>query len=812
MKKNKANVTSRSTEEGQTSARPSSAATLLDHNERNITLGLLLISALIVFRDYIFGKSFYLFKDMAADSHIALYPTINLYSKYLREVGFPSWSFQFGIGQNLLPFILRDPFDLFIYAFSAEMIPTMIVWKEFAKVVITGMIFYTYLSRITTKPLLRIVGSLMYALSGFLIIGSGWHIFSFEALAFALLLLGVENLLQQRSFNVLVIAAFLIGISQPFNIVVYGMFLVIYAALRVYEMHAETFVKSLASLFMRSALCVMLGFSISAVFMIPNVIQLRESPRGSGLSSLSQSLSTKPLLEVADSALVKAEVSRTFSNNLLGVGTDFKGWKNYLEDPTFYCGLLALSMLPLSFMRFDKRQRVAYSIFFGILLIPLVFPYFRYAFWLFSGDYFRAYSLIVTFALVFVALRGLQLRDASSAKTYWMVYGASSAILSICLLLAVESAQRFKTAHILALACLWLYPLLLRMESDKTKSAVSPYGILALLLVELCYTGFVTTHERRVFATKDFHQKVDYNDYSVDAVRYIKSIDPGFYRVSKRYSSSTAMYKSFNDAMMQDYYGISTYNSFNQLDYVKMLNEIGTIDARDEWQSRMISWSGGSVEDLFSVKYQLVRDPQNFRTSFKYDSIAHIGNVTIARNRCALPLGFCYDHYITRDEYKKLNATYKQISLLSAVFVDDADLEKIKALQPLPTIDTAKQVDIDSYSKACELLAKSTLKLEQFSQSDIKGSTELDRPKLMYFSIPADKGWEAEVNGAKVDIIRLDGGMIGLMLPAGKSNVRLSFHQRYFSASLVSSIVGLLVFVGLLVSRFAQQRKAAHNA
>ena len=81
-------------------------------------IGIILSICLVVFNDFIFLKKIYLFKDIASDSLNASWPFMVHTIDSLKENGFPSWSFGFGMGQNMSTFGFYDPFDILIYAFG----------------------------------------------------------------------------------------------------------------------------------------------------------------------------------------------------------------------------------------------------------------------------------------------------------------------------------------------------------------------------------------------------------------------------------------------------------------------------------------------------------------------------------------------------------------------------------------------------------------------------------------------------------------------------------------------------------------------
>ena len=79
---------------------------------------------------------------------------------------------------------------------------------------------------------------------------------------------------------------------------------------------------------------------------------------------------------------------------MLGTGDDFRGWQNYLEAPLTYCGLLCLLILPQVFVSGHGSPDYL-RLFLAGMLIPTVFPWFRYLFWLFQGDYYRTLFVVL---------------------------------------------------------------------------------------------------------------------------------------------------------------------------------------------------------------------------------------------------------------------------------------------------------------------------------------------------------------------------------------------------------------------------------
>ena len=289
-----------------------------------------------------------LYKDIGDDSINGIYPPLKHTVDYLHTVGFPMWSFNVGMGQNLLPFCLRDPFDIILYIAGKDAVAYGLGYLEFIKVITAGILFFMYLRTFSFAPFACMAGSLLYAFSGFIILGSGWYMFSFEAVNAALLLLAFEKLFRNNSWTLFPVAVALIGISMPFNLYVYGLFLIIYAIFRHLDEKGWN-TKSFLLLFSKISLLGLLGVGMSSLFLFSNILQLIESPRGSGGTSHFNELFSSPVFALSDSLQTITSAFRFFSNDLMGTGSNFKGWNNYLEAPLFYCGLISLLLFPLCF-------------------------------------------------------------------------------------------------------------------------------------------------------------------------------------------------------------------------------------------------------------------------------------------------------------------------------------------------------------------------------------------------------------------------------------------------------------------------------
>jgi uncharacterized membrane protein YfhO len=603
------------------------------------------------------------------------------------------------------------------------------------------------------------------------------------------------------------------------------------------------------------------------------------SPRVAGNASYSSLLSEGQNI-IDNSNLGATTIYRFFSSDLLGSGSNFLGWSNYLEAPLFYIGLLTLLIFPQVFININKRKKIIFGSFFIFWISTLFIPYFRHSILLFTGDYFRyGFDFIIPFTLLFFAVYALNEIDKNFKINLPLLIG-TFIILLIFLFLPYEEIPKSSVNNTLRKVVVFLlliYGYLIFLMSKPQYKTFAQFGIIALLIFELSYFSYTSYKDREPLTSKEFElNSGGYDDGSIDAVNYIKSIDNTlFYRTEKDYQSGSAIHGSLNDGMAQGYYGTTSYSSFNQLNYIRFIEEIELIQKGDETSSR---WSRGFRENpilqsFASVKYHLSKSENPFFRNVGFDSISTVKNVTILKNQYYLPFGFTYDKYIDFEDFKSLinyNLTEQSLANIKIELSRSIDEQSITSvlqkLQPMLNIEydnkelfiteienifgkeTADQIsqiilkysvdnftnqiallngfvfenDINTFYKTDNLtkinlsdssillssdqfnfekyknftdsLKLDTFQITEFKQSNIKGTIQLEKTKLLFFTIPFDKGWKIKVDGKEEILSRVNIGFTGIVLTAGKHEIELYYIPQYSGITSIISIISVILF------------------
>jgi len=765
-------------------------------------LGLVLAVCSIVFSDFISLKKVYLFRDIGSDSLNIYFPALASMSDYLKNESLLGWSFQQGMGQNMFPMSIGDFFSNFLTYFDKSKIPYGLVFIEILKIFLTAFVFYKFLKELKLSNYSSLVFSFLYAFSGFMILGGCWTIFSVEALYAAIILYGFERWLNHGKFLWLVLGITLMAFLQPFFLFMYTILLSTYAIVRYHDVKEKDTKQFILFIFKTIGLAT-LAVLMSSFQLFADLLQYTESPRVGGEASLFARLKAHGMFEFADPVLRFTTVFRSFGSDMLGTGNNFKGWQNYLEAPNFYCGILCLITFPQFFGSLSKQQKYFYVALTCLFCLPIFFPYFRYAFWAFSGDYFRTYSLVIIFFMVMFSARAIS-HIEQTGKLNKVVLGVT--ILILLLLLYTPSAQfkgainsnlrGFVTFLIFAYAAL-----LFGLTKSTSMKSVSKLVLLILCVIELTSFSNITVNKRDVITKYVLKDKVGYNDYTVEAVNYVKQNDKSFYRLNKDYSSGLAIHSSINDAKVQGFYGTPSYFSFNQKNYIKFLGDLNVIDVKDENSTR---WAKGLADRpiLFSIasgKYWLSKRTDNAIANLGFDSIAKFGDVKVYKNKYVLPFGFIYNKGIGENEFKKMSPTQKDFCLLRACVIGDEDKSTFSAIQSFNLTDTNTVFTYDNYLTYVNDLKKDEFKITKFSENNIIGNVNTKERKILFFSMPFDEGWAVTVNGKESKLYRLNCGLTGLLTEKGDNKVELAFTPRYKNQGAIVSLASLLIFIGLIL-------------
>ncbi len=778
---------------------------LLDGKAVYVYLILALLLAFYVFRNFVTFNNLYLFKDIGSDTITYWWPHwVNL-SNYIRTLGIPCWSFNEGMGQNIYAFGIGDPFSMFLCMLPKEVIPFAIIFMELFKIIGGGLVVYFYLDLIKCSNAASIAGGLLFAFSGYMILGSGWYFVSTEAFYAALVLYSVERFLRDGVWYLIPIPFCLFAVLQPFFLYLYGLLAALYLIFR--SLLGKPDWKAVSVTMLQMGCLAVFGVLLGSFVFLPNAYQLVNNPRVGGGASQFKILSSSPIFQVTPAYINSTLISRLFTNDLTGAGSNFRGWANYLEAPVLYIGLLCLLLAPQTFLFFSRRKRKIMLILVALCIFPLLFTWFRYAFWLFAVPYYRTYTFYISLFILFLAVKALTFIEKTGEVHIKTLAGTLLVLLFFLYHDFIPGYSRIVDTSLRNTVAVFLvlYSGLIFLLHYKKLRFNAMLGILCCMMVELASFSNITVNRRVVMSRDELSERTGYNDYTVDAINHIKATDAGFYRVASDYYPNAAMHMCLNGPQMLNYRGLTSYAEWNQPSYYNFLKELHASNWADTDSQISAKWVQGPagrylLYSLVSVKYLLSHQQANNFVSAGYSSGGSFGDVQLMKNNFSLPMGFSYDKYITLNEFRKIkNLTRKDITLLTAFIPSDTANAGLKGMQEIFAKDTGADFTYAQYANLEDSLKHDSLTITAFDDNRIKGNFKNSREKILFFTIPYDNGWKAKVDGKSATTVEATIGFTGIFIGKGNHTVELMYHVPLLTPGVIVSAIALLLYIFALV-------------
>ncbi len=764
----------------------------------------LVAAAAVPLWDYFSLHRLWYFFDIGSDTVNWFFPQLMHNAHMERQGLWHWWSFYLGMGMAFPTYLVLDPtwlvFNHYVFFWPEA-------WKfsfhilYFGEVLASAVVMYFYFREIGLRQVVSLLGAVLWQLSGYMIVGMAWYVFPYFLLAGSLILLGIEKLIKSRNPVWFIYGVYLLSVNLYFFLT-FSVFFAIYLLLRFLE--SRTSVSQAIRFVVKAVFYGTLGLMANLVNILPSWQRILNSPRVSGDVTMFQRLLHNPE-PISGKLRVSTTILRFFGNDLTGTAVNWHGWFNYLEAPLFYVGLISLLLVAVFFVLADRRQRLIYGLFLGLWLVVAFVPILRHAVNLFAGNYFRGtIDFFVSFSLLLVAMKALDLLISREHLPFAVLSGWTLFLIALIFFayrLSGIEKDRLLTITVIAFLLAEAYFLYLLTTGYKNIALV----ILVLLgTVEVAYFANYSMKHRWAADKDQFVRDWGgYRDGTLEALKIIRSIeDSPFYRVEKDYSSGKAMHASLNDNMVQNYYSTVSYNSFNQLNYIRFLEAVGVVKKGVESQTR---WAHGVrslplMMSLAGVKYFLTK---NINTPLRYmgfDSISTAGDVMVLKNNYALPLAFTYDRVIDEGRFYGLDNFRRQQALLTAAVVNGQDA----AFNTFPILDTAdlvgeRQFNLGRYKDLIARLNNDSVQVISFSGSDIWLKLTTSAPKVLCFSIPFDTGWQVWDNDKKLETFRIDIGLTGVILPQGDHTIHLRYRTPFYWGSLIISIFLLIIILLIIV-------------
>lgn len=591
---------------------------------------------------------------------------------------FYSWNAALGMNQiGLFGYYLSSPFNLIMVIFSRSALPETILAVTLIKIGFSGLTMSFYLRSIDEmKSLAIVIFSVTYSLMGYSLVYAQNIMWLDALIYFPLIILGLDRIMNKKSFTVFVISMSLMFISNFYLSYMAGLFAAGYFFLALLFQKAER--TQNVQTVIRFVFGTLLSVGISFAMIFPTYLNLRNV--SSNKFSFDPGFHS-PFLTLA----------KLFN----GIYDTLK--TNTLDHPNIYTGLLTLLLVVIFFVskKITRRDKAVFGLLSFLLFISFEIDLINIMWHGFTPPTWFPYrfSFMFSFLLAVMAFKSFIALDRHDRKFIWLSYGIISILLVLCFLQVPPKVMAAKNV-------LWnfllisLFAAVLHFRAAWSRFTVAA-GLCLLVLVaaDLSSNGWMTLKKLdREFQFRP-HADVVLNKSVSQSINKIKEANPeGFYRISSDYK------KSNNDGMLYNYPSIAHFSSMTDGSLTRTMRAIGyTTQDTDKW----ISNTGGTAfSDAFlGTVYYISDNPDKFPRMKTLSS----SPLAIYENPNAFPLGFMVNEEIRKlsdaSMYEMFQANpYQMNQMLANSVQKDANLfEKVEP-KNVELINVTKEND-NTYKK-----------------------------------------------------------------------------------------------------------------
>ena len=754
-------------------------------------LTLILLTAIIVFFDYLFRKQVFIFSDIGGDTQNVYYPFFQALRRKLYSGDLSLWDHTHGLGTNMITrqADMGSIFTYLICIFSPSKLKYAIVVVHVLKIFIAGTVAYFYLDNFRLSPYVKVIGAYAFAFNGFIMLWGQHYFFVSACIYAALMLFAVERTFKNRyGYLWLAFSTFLTCLTSYYFAYMILLVTAIYALFRLIYVYTLKDVRLVLTKIGVMMCAVLLGFMMSAILLLPSVYTVTStSARLSEGMSLAETVYHYIFGYYYDSATVEGIIARFFSNNLFGA-SNYIGPENYYEMPQWFITSFVpfFGFLLVTDSLFDKKASVkakvlkclgtatvillAFTPLPSVILNGFVKPFFRYT-----------YLVMPVFALLIAVMLDKIFHKALSAPKVQIICGAVFTLgaLLFTLINIPESKPKcllLGIAYLALGAMLCAVAYLLSTNVNGAKRTVLCALIMLVIITNVSLDSYVTNNSRD--SISDTNKKIYMATGNTDvtaALEHVKSFDNTFYRTEKTYHDIAFL----NDSMLQDYYGVSVYNSVVNKDIIDFVTylcpELHVTEANGYYDYRKI-YSDASMSAVLGVKYVISEIPIEVEG---YVLEGTFNSVYLYRNKLATGIGAFYGSTISYDEILALTVEERKEKLTSSIVLNGEGF------------DSSGTVTFDRPEKS----------------HIVTGRVSCDGEGYVFVPIPCEDGWTAYVDGVETPIEKADYAFMAIRVDGGEHEITLRYSTPYLKAGAVVSLVGIIIFGGLWLLIYLKEKR-----
>lgn len=589
------------------------------------------------------------------------YKALTYYGQYLREVLYhllekrkliiPDWDFYIGEGSDIIAtlhyYVIGDPIALFSVFVPTKYMHYFYSFSCLLRLYLAGISFSVLAFGTGQKNYHGIIaGAISYSFSTWALVNVARHPYFLNPMIyFPLMILGIEKVIRKERPYLFIGVAAVSAASNFYFFYMIALLAIVYALIRLGFIYGKNVREAFFSLLQMGIMAV-IGVAIAGVLLFPMIMVFLGDSRISA---------SKPI-----HLFYPLEYYSKLPSVLVSQANSW--WLNLGFTAPVLAGLFVL------FLKKDSKfLRTLTGVCVTIILFPVLGQILNGMSYM-SNRWCWAFILLACYVLAYEWENLFHL----SANEWCKLFSACT-ILFVCCLLFEKSRS---TAACSAIVLLLLTIILLKEDVFTITLRKRQIAVLAMAVIGAAHLAFWKySPAGNNYANEAMENRNILTEQEKQETKLVKEI------TNEKYPRYTGRNISSNFSMMDKISSTQYYWTLSNSYMNRFRSEL------EMAEQSYFNYTGyddrTSLIALSAIQYYTTKEGNNKGLPYGYELLKKDGGYEIYKNKYTLPLGYCYDSYIPKEQWSNLDVIEKQQIQLESVYLDEK-LEDIPMAQTEP--------------------------------------------------------------------------------------------------------------------------------
>ena len=167
----------------------------------------------------------------------------------------------------------------------------------------------------------------------------------------------------------------------------------------------------------------------------------------------------------------------------------------------------------------------------------------------------------------------------------------------------------------------------------------------------------------------------------------------------------------------------------------------------------------------------------------------------IYENQAFLPMGIAYEYFVDEAELPNSTPLTREKLMLKALTMTQEQMAQYSDIMTTMPSTARYGMDDTQFQAYCEERAADCCDSFAYDSYGFSAHIALDKPKMVFFSVPYEDGWTAKVNGKEVPVEKVNVGFMAVRCETGDNQIEFHYETPGLRSGAVTSVCGIAALV-----------------